>query len=407
MPSQRIRRSVVLVLVTTGIWLAAMLALGRTAGAVASGDRYNLPLWIAGHLSRVWINPVARHLGGGFVPATDSQVLDFLGGSSAVAASERDLAFAEASDVDTEVAAKEMQRRIQTLNAQAWPVEDRLSGELASAIHVEALDTPLPAFTRIRVVWPPVAFAYDLPPYLLIQSPRDRIELEDTTLLRSDLSPSVASRLTGDVEASGASALVVRIGGLAAYPAVVEEDDSYSDALDLLAHEWTHQYLLFHPLGIRYFESRAMTTINETVANMVGRELAADLRERFPLTGTPERFRSSAPAPDPTINVDRVLHQLRLDVDALLIQGNIPTAEQRMADTRRFLTEHGYYLPPINQAYFAFYGAYADTAASTSPLGPRLASLRRLYPSLASFVRSVQDVRNAEDLTRLLISASG
>jgi hypothetical protein len=383
------------------VWAATLLAVGHASGAIASGDHYNLPIWITAHLSRVWLNPVARRLGGGYPAATNSQVVEFLGDASAVAAAERDIAYANASGGDTTAASAELKRRLVALNPLAWPVEDRLSAQLSTAIRSEGLGTSLPLFSRIQLVWPPVAFAYDLPPYVLVQSPRDRIELEDTTLLRSDLPGSITTQLARDVEAKGKSALVVRIGGLAAYPAIVEEDDGYADAIDVLAHEWTHQYLFFQPLGIRYFNSLAMTTINETVANMVGRELSAELRSRFPLDGTPQIFRSDAPPADRTVDVNRLLHQLRLDVDALLSQGRAAEAEQKMTDTHRFLAQRGYYLPPINQAYYAFYGSYADTAESTSPFGPRLATLRRLSPSLQAFVRSVQSVRSPVDLSQL------
>jgi hypothetical protein len=384
-----------------GAWLSVLLLVGYATGSVASGDKFNLPIWIVAHLSRTWLNPVARRLGGGYGLATDAQVIDFLGGSSSVAAAERDVAFAEASGSDNSSAEIELRRRIESLHYLTWPVEERIATELSTAIRSQGLDSALPAFSQISVVWPPVVFAYDLPPFVQVESPRARIELEEATLLRSDLPSSEAARRIAQVEARGTSAMVVRIGGLAAYPSVVEEDDAYSDAVDLVAHEWTHQYLFFHPLGIRYFRNRDLTTINETVANMVGRELSAELRKQSPLMGVPVQSRSSAPPPDRSINIDRLLHQLRVDVDALLADGDIGEAELRMSDARAFLAGHGYYLPVINQAYFAFYGTYADTPASSSPLGPRLASLRGRYTTLSSFVRAVQDIRSAGDLNRL------
>jgi hypothetical protein len=381
--------------------LAGLAFLGTESGAVAPGDRYNLPFWIADHLTRVWLNPLAKHLGGGYSSATDDEMARFLSGASAVAAAERDADYAVAIGGDTAAADALLRERIGDLVPLDWPVEDRLAAELSTAVRNEGLTTSLPLFQRIRLVWPPIAFAYDLPPNLLIESPRNRIELESATLLRSDLASGEIATEQNAVTARGNAGLVVRIGGLAAYPAIVEEDDNYSDAVDVLAHEWTHQYLFFHPLGIRYFQSASMTVINETVANMVGKELSADVRRAFPLSAAPIRATPAAPLPDPTIDVNRVLHLLRIDVDSLLAGGDVTQAEERMRDTQQFLANHGYYLPEINQAYFAFYGSYADTAASTSPVGPRLASLRSRYSNLAAFVRSVQNVRSAADLAHL------
>lgn len=392
--------------VVLAVWVGALGVLGKATGAIAPGDRFNLPLWIAAHLSRAWLNPPARLLGGGTAPATDRQVVDFFGRSSGVAAAETDLAYAKASGGAVAPAEEELDRRLAGARSLSGAVQLRLSAELAAVAAGERLTTALPLYDRVRFVWPPVSFAYDLPPYLLIRSRRDKIETVGTTLLRNDLSSDEIGAIEKRAGATGDSALVVRIGGIATYPSLVEEDDTYAGGLDLVAHEWTHQYLAFHPLGVRYFESTRMATINETVANIVGHDLAAAVRVRYPLAGAPVHVPSSAPPPDPSVDFNRTMHQLRLDVDALLAQGKISEAEGRMDETQRFLVAHGYYVPAINQAYFAFYGTYANTAASSSPVGPKLARLRRNVASVSAFLHAVQTVRSPEDLDRL-VSASG
>ena len=40
------------------------------------------------------------------------------------------------------------------------------------------------------------------------------------------------------------------------------------------AHEWVHHYLAFYPLGASYFRSQDLRTLNETVADVVGDEVA-------------------------------------------------------------------------------------------------------------------------------------
>lgn len=398
------RRAHVLLLILTivGVWACLIVTVARASGLAGAGDRYNVVLWIGLRLPRRWLNPAARRLGGGTRPATDAQLVDFFGQTAALAAAERDLDYAQATGRTDGVADRAVAAALLRLRALQFPVEARLSAELTAVARRERLETPLPIFDRARPLWPPVDFAYDLPPYLLILSRRDRIETVSTTLLRSDLSAAEIQRLEQVGERRGYSALVVRVGGVATYPSVVEEDDNYSGTLELISHEWTHQYLFFHPLGVRYFQSPELTAINETIASIVGQEFAARIRARYPLPAPPPVSHSSAPPPDPAIDFNRTMHQLRLEVDALLAQGKVAEAQQRMDDTQRFLAQHGYYIRRINQAYFAFYGTYADSPASSNPLGAQLVSLRGRYRTLGDFVRSVQDLTGPRELQQLL-----
>jgi hypothetical protein len=96
------------------------------------------------------------------------------------------------------------------------------------------------------------------------------------------------------------------------------------------------------------------------------------------------------------------MHELRLEVDRLLSRGEIQEAEALMEEKREFLAESGFYIRKINQAYFAFHGLYADTPASSSPIGPKMVELRRLNPSLGDFIRSVADITSEDELDRLL-----
>ena len=80
------------------------------------------------------------------------------------------------------------------------------------------------------------------------------------------------------------------------YPAIIPHDADYHFVLQDIAHEWTHHYLYFAPLGRRYFDSAKLTTLNETVANMVGRELGDMLFEEYPLPEPPRDVgRAAAP----------------------------------------------------------------------------------------------------------------
>jgi hypothetical protein len=66
-----------------------------------------------------------------------------------------------------------------------------------------------------------------------------------------------------------------------------------------------------------------------------------------------------------------------------------------------FLWDHGYAIRKLNQAYFAFYGAYAETpagAAGEDPVGPAVRLLRQRSSSLAAFLRSIARMSSFDQL---------
>ena len=138
------------------------------------------------------------------------------------------------------------------------------------------------------IVWPPVNVEFQNPPAVLVKSPRAVIRKDSETLLQGDLPIARVQQIESAAEADGqTSALVVTIGGIAMYPAIIPFDADYHYILQDIAHEWMHHYLYFAPLGRAYFESAELTTLNETVANMVGRELGDMLFAEYPLEQAP------------------------------------------------------------------------------------------------------------------------
>ena len=194
------------------------------------------------------------------------------------------------------------------------------------------------------------------------------------------------------------------------YPAIIPQTSDYHFVLQDIAHEWTHHYLYFAPLGRRYFESAKLTTLNETLANMVGRELGDRLFAEYPLhppmaTAAPMADGASAasdPPAAPGIDFVAEMRGLRMQVEALLVQGRIDEAEQAMDEKRAFLAANGYYIRKLNQAYFAFYGSYADTAASVDPIGPKFEQLRAKSTSLRDFVDTARQFKSEADLDAAL-----
>jgi hypothetical protein len=95
------------------------------------------------------------------------------------------------------------------------------------------------------------------------------------------------------------------------------------------------------------------------------------------------------------------MHETRVTADALLAQGKIDEAEDYMESRRLVFLKNGYLLRKINQAYFAFYGAYADTpggAAGEDPVGPAVRALRAKSKSLADFVDTISWMTDFQQL---------
>ncbi len=97
------------------------------------------------------------------------------------------------------------------------------------------------------------------------------------------------------------------------------------------------------------------------------------------------------------------MRETRVHVDALLADGKIDEAESYMEARRLIFLQNGYLVRKLNQAYFAFYGAYADTpggAAGQDPVGPAVRALRAKSKSLAEFVNAISWMTSFEQLQK-------
>ncbi|HNH26666.1 MAG TPA: hypothetical protein PLR93_06570, partial [Anaerolineales bacterium] len=95
------------------------------------------------------------------------------------------------------------------------------------------------------------------------------------------------------------------------------------------------------------------------------------------------------------------MHETRVTADALLAAGKIDEAEAYMEARRQIFLQNGYLLRKINQAYFAFHGAYADVpggAAGEDPVGPAVRALREQSPSLKDFINTIAWMWSFEQL---------
>ena len=359
-------------------------SLGDTTDAAVSGARFSLVDFELQSVLNRWLGDL-----GAFFTGSDES------GDRADSAVQR--YFDLRVDLSDARAAGRSPESIVALQAQRDAIENQVERILEDRVGREfralGFSRPLPLFDGQDILWPPVDVELTSPPRVLTVSPRDDIRIARSVLLDPDLSLDEIERIEAAVEADGRwSALVDTIGGLGAYPAIVRDTRSYASTVDTIAHEWTHNYLFFYPLGFHFFDNRDLRTINETVANMVAAEVAHAV-----LIASPAVQPRSLPALDRTES-DAILFQLRRDVDDLIADGRIEQAEALMESTRRELVAIGRNFRRINQAFFAANGVYADTPASSSPIGPLLRALRDDAGSLTAFIAVVREVDSLADL---------
>ena len=164
--------------------------------------------------------------------------------------------------------------------------------------------------------------------------------------------------------------------------------------MEAAAHEWLHHYFFFRPLGQNMFNNGDMVTLNETIASVAGAELGD---RAFALLGgeIPPPAQASQAATSggrQPFDFQAEMRSTRQRVDALLAGGDVAGAEAYMEERRLLFVENGYPIRKLNQAYFAFYGTYADLPASSSPIGGQVHRLRELIPELGDFIARVAQI---------------
>ena len=297
-------------------------------------------------------------------------------------------------------------------------VEETIESALSTAIRESGLSR------WERFVFPPVDIRLAGPPIVLLTSPRDRIDRQHEVLMEPDISLVVRERLEDSLMAEhDVAAISFQVGGLAAYPASVLDIIPLDDTFRASAHEWVHHYMAFRPLGQKMFTSAEMVTLNETLADIVGREIGDRARdvlmegEVLPPSpclspgGGEIDGDCAAPLPAPESGLhDRDEHfgfneemrETRLRVDELLANGKVGEAEAYMEERRLFFVENGYPIRRLNQAYFAFQGTYAENAASSSPIAGQLNRFRGLIPDLQAFVVEMADISSYQQFLQRL-----
>ena len=310
--------------------------------------------------------------------------------------------YADATITDKELASIKVREELvelYTRQKELSPLAESILQEQVSQVIAEL------GLTAIGQPVPNVWYHSTPLPMALIVSPRDRIEQTANISVETDLTIDEQAALESRVdEGLNTSSLVVGNGGVGVYPTMVMRTTNLNWTLSTVAHEWIHNYLTLRPLGILYGETPELRTMNETTASIAGDEIGALVIEHFyPELNTASDLSLSLvsapfdhPEPGdflrPPFDFREAMRETRITTDALLAEGKIEEAEAYMEARRAIFLQNGYLLRKINQAYFAFYGAYADSpggAAGTDPVGPAVRALREQSNSLADFVNTI------------------
>jgi hypothetical protein len=406
-----------------GLLILASLGLGddvlrlNPAQRAALPYEYSLLRWEAANLLSKWTHRLATALPWNAGPETDrrSQVLEYfrLGGEIGGLGDELAKASARTED-DGGDSVRRLESELARVKATRRKLRNDVEEALEATISAVLVDEDISSWGELII--PPVDFRLSDPPKLLVTSPRDRIERTHDVLLNPDVGP----RRSGEIERAlmdgwDLSALVTTIGGVATYPAAIVSTLSLQATLELAAHEWLHHYLSYRPLGRNMFSGPQMQTLNETMADVAGREIAASAYRM--LVGTP-----ALPSPGVEADPEDIgksdekefdfageMRETRQRVDELLADGAIQEAEAYMEERRELFVDNGFHIRVLNQAYFAFNGTYAESPASVSPIADQLHRFRALTPDLGTFVETMSKVSSyrqfLDALNRLKVEA--
>jgi len=358
------------------------------AEVAAASVRFNLLAWEAGNAFDKWYYELAALLPGNAIPPREQRIAvaeEFF----LLAGEERRLESELLTVAEASPRAGEIRLRLAEIRAQLSDMrplaEQTVEREISGILREEGFASTL------GPVLPPVDTVLGRSPGLLVTSPRDRIFRLDNVLLRHGLLPEERSELEEiTARERGLSAIVVDTGGVGTFPSVVSASGGIHFALNTIAHEWLHNWFFFQPLGQHFWDNPQMTTLNETAATLGGWEIGDRAYEA--MTGIKhERLPPGPPAerdPD-AFDFSAEMRETRQTAELMLAEGRIEEAESYMEERRLKLLEEGYRIRKINQAFFAFYGSYATSAASVSPIEGQLRRLRAESASLGDFLRTV------------------
>ena len=310
--------------------------------------------------------------------------------------------YVDATITDKDTASAHIRAQLNILYQQQAALAPVAEAVLQAQVSLVAADYGL---TTLGQPLPTVLYHSTPVPNALIVSPRNHIEQTANISVSPDLTVDEQAALENRVDKGlDVSSLVVPIGGVGVYPTMIMRTTDLVWLTSTIAHEWTHNYLEFRPLGLLYDHTPELRTMNETTADISGNEIGADVIKRYypeligatlpdpNLISFPQVHPNPGDLPRPAFDFRAEMHTTRVNTDALLAAGKITDAESYMEQRRQIFVKNGYSIRKLNQAYFAFYGAYADVpggAAGEDPVGPAVRALRSHSKSLADFINRI------------------
>lgn len=382
-----------------------------------SGEKFNLLAWEAQAIGQKARDAIQQPEKGLSPQEERDLVLGYMKDVSRVAQLTGEIEAAASGVGEGDLAAKQaaLSTELEQLRAKMEgnrPAVERIIEKQVASVLEEY------GFTTAGQMLPPVSFQFTESPNYLVISPRERIRVERGIYLDPALPLAEIEKIEAEVAGGlGKSALVEGTGGFSSYPTMVLQYHALGWVVDTVAHEWAHTYLFFRPLGWNYESSGAMRTINETVASIVGGEVSRRVLEKYypelvgpapwprPLNQRADWLKQARVEPE--FEFGAFMRETRLKVDALLAEGKIAEAEQYMEQRRLELTERGYAIRKLNQAYFAFHGSYqVGASAGTDPIGGKLRALRLRSESLPEFLNTVARFNKGGDLDAALVEAA-
>jgi hypothetical protein len=321
--------------------------------------------------------------------------------------------YADASISDKAAASTQIRSHLNSLHERQNALAPVAEAVLQAQVSLVAADFGL---TILGQPIPTVLYHSTPVPNALIVSPRNHIQQDANISVSPDLTVDEQAVLEDQVDnGMDVSSLVVPIGGVGVYPTMIMRTTDLVWLTSTIAHEWTHNYLEFRPLGLLYDHTPELRTMNETTADISGNEIGAEVIKRYypELLGAnlpdlnlitfPQVHPNPGDLQRPPFDFRAEMHTTRVNTDALLAAGKITEAESYMEQRRQIFVKNGYDIRKLNQAYFAFYGAYADVpggAAGEDPVGPAVRSLRAHSRSLADFINRIAWMTSFDQLKK-------
>jgi len=283
-------------------------------------------------------------------------------------------------------------------------VERMIEEQIRQTLAQQGIFNPVDNYIAPKASFPPLNFKLDRPPHLLVISPRDRIESIREVTLQQSIGLEEIEDIEVRIDELGVSSLVVGLGGFGGtYPTFVTNDASLRFTINTAAEEWLHQYMVFKPLGFLYLldltglsRNYEIATMNETVAGIVSKEIGAIVYKNY-YSGY-DSADIQEPVADSEFDFNQEMRDIRRAIDEYLVRGEVEPAEEFMEQKRLYLASKGYYIRKLNQAYFAFYGTYADRPTSISPIGLELRELRSRSTSLKDFLDTTSAMTSRQAL---------